>query len=178
MVTRGAGAGIHAVTPVVVRLALPGDLPAVFRIRVSVQENHLSMAQLTARGITPAWIARLMAEGALRTWCAECHGEVVGFSMVNVDAREVFALFVAPQHEGRGVGSRLLEVSVAELLRASARPLRLTTGSGTRAHSFYLRRGWQQVGVDPRNDDVLLELDPGHRVEVGETRWPARGGNP
>lgn len=160
----------ECIGPVMVRAALPGDVPAVFRIRVSVRQNHLSMAELAARGITEQWVARLMVDGALRTWCAECDGRVVGFSMVKIHAREVFALFVAPGFEGRGIGSRLLREAVGYLAGSGARTVRLSTGPGTRAHSFYLRRGWQEVGLDEHNEDVLLELKPAPPPGAGESR--------
>jgi GNAT superfamily N-acetyltransferase len=145
--------------PYQVRPATAADLDGVFRVRVSVAENHLSAGALAARGITPAWMARLMAEGALRVWCAEAGAEVVGFCAVKPQAREVFGLFVSPGHQGRGVGSSLLAEGMAYLAGLNRKPVRLGTAPGTRAHAFYLRRGWRPVGLDTGHGDVVLEME-------------------
>jgi GNAT superfamily N-acetyltransferase len=133
------------------------DIDEVFRIRVAVEHNHLSMQALAARGITPDWTRHLLREGILAIWCAWAPGpRMAGFCAVNVMAREIFGLFVAPSCQGEGVGSALLASAVEALAARGVGALSLATGRGTPAHGFYLRRGWVEVGDGSVAGDVAL----------------------
>ena len=61
-----------------IRVATEADVPAIFEVRTSVRENHLSLEGLAARGITPASVAE-MIRTTMRAWVAEVDGEVVAF---------------------------------------------------------------------------------------------------
>lgn len=134
-----------------------GDLPAIFDIRTSVRENALTMEELAERGITPNSFGARLEEQALQAWCAEVEDQLVGFSVVDSAAREVFALFVRPEAEGRGVGGALLDVAVDWLFQRGPKPIRLVTGPDTRAYVFYTKRGWRYVSLAPHGD-VWMEL--------------------
>ena len=146
-------------TELTVRPVVPADVNALLELRTSVRENHMSEARLAQIGITRASLARMLGDGNLVGWCAEQASVFAGFVLIRPDARQVFALFVAQSHAGLGVGSRLLELAVTHLRTQEASPIRLTTGPGTVAHGFYLRRGWREVGFAPDCDDVILEYD-------------------
>lgn len=132
------------------------DVGDMMRIRVAVKENALSEERLAALGITEASLVRMLGSDH-GGWCAEVEGEVVAFAMVNHTQGTIFALFVHPDFEGRGVGSALLEAAVAHLAAAGHQRLTLTTGEETRAFRFYLARGWKPTGAHLR-DDAELEL--------------------
>ncbi|GAB3280391.1 hypothetical protein GCM10027347_55590 [Larkinella harenae] len=65
---------------ITIREAFEDDIPAIFDVRTSVRENHLSIEQLADLGITDETI-----RGALRQepciWADKINGKVVGFSM-------------------------------------------------------------------------------------------------
>ena len=122
------------------------DLPEITRIRISVRENHLSVEQMAELGITHASIATRMAAGDLGCWVAENNATLAGFSMADRTGGEVFALFVDPAHEGKGHGSALLQACEDWLKQEGFAAARLNTARGTRAHAFYLRRGWRETG--------------------------------
>ena len=65
-------------------------------------------------------------------WVAERAGKVVGFSMADRADASIFALFVLPGYEGRGLGSRLLDLAVDWLRANGAEKVWLTTGPRTR----------------------------------------------
>lgn len=140
-----------------IRLADVDDIPDLFRIRTSARENHLSEEQLAALGITPASVARMLDSGEARAWCAVEGGAVLGFSMARRSERDLFALFVLPAFEGRGIGGSLLDAAVAWLRQAGSGPIRLNTGRDTRAFSVYRSRGWREVG-ELANGDAILEI--------------------
>jgi GNAT superfamily N-acetyltransferase len=130
----------------VIRTGSLADLPVITQIRTSVAENHLSVAQMEAIGITHRTIGEAMTRGDLGCWVAEDNGDPVGFAMAERKQAEIFALFVRPAQEGNGYGSALLAACEAWLKLQGVSTARLTTGEGTRAFTFYQRHGWRPTG--------------------------------
>ena len=69
----------------------------------------------------------------------------------------IFALFVLPEHEGRGLGNRLLDLALQWLWDNGAELVWLTTSPDTRAARFYVRRSWTPAGMVP-GGDMRFEL--------------------
>jgi GNAT superfamily N-acetyltransferase len=132
-----------------VREARPEDVAGIFDVRVSVRENHLDLEQLRQRGITPDSVARDFEAQHRKGFVAEDHGRVVGFCIGDADSECVWALFVLPAYEGRGLGRRLLGAVVDWLWECGAQRVWLTTGPATRAARFYRHLGWQEAGRTP-----------------------------
>lgn len=126
------------------------DVEALFDVRTSVRENHLSRAQLAALGITPESVPERLRTTS-RAWIAEAEGRAVGFAMADAAERTVFALFVRPGHDGRGIGRALMAEAEAWLFASGAAEIWLTTGGdpALRAHGFYRRLGWTPAGTEP-----------------------------
>lgn len=141
-----------------VRFATVDDLPEITRIRTSVIENHLSVEQLAARGITEASIATRMTSGALGAWVATVNSEVSAFAMADRLTGNLFALFTDPEHEGLGCGSRLLTVCEAWLRSHHLVSAHLDTAIGSKAASFYSRRGWNEVRRDAHEIFMTKQL--------------------
>jgi len=139
-----------------VRLATLADIDTLFAIRTAVLQNHLSRAQLADLGITPQVLADSIREAPC-VWVAHVNGQPAAFSMVNLAEGEVFAMFVHPAYEGRGLGRRLMAVAEAALFERHDRLFLVTDGRDEiRANGFYQRLGWSKVGqVD--GDDVRYE---------------------
>lgn len=135
----------------VVREASAADLPGIGHVRTSVIENLLTAAQLASLGITPASVATSLLTHR-KGWVAEQAGEIVAFSMADRADASIFALFVLPQYEGRGLGSRLFDLALNWLWDNGAEMAWLTTAPQTRAARFYAHRGWLPVGVEPNGD--------------------------
>lgn len=135
-------------TTIEIRPAVAADMPMIGHVRTSVVENHLSRAQLDARGITDAAVAASF-EQASRGWVAVDDGALVGFSIADRATRSIFALFVLPAHEQREIGSRLLREATSWLFEQGDDPVWLTTGANTRAAQFYAAQGWTMTGVEP-----------------------------
>jgi GNAT superfamily N-acetyltransferase len=144
--------------PGAIRPATAGDIPALFAVRTSVRENHLDLAQLAERGVTPGSIAAMLAAGDAAAWVVEEGGRVVAFSMADAQVGTVFALFVGPGSERRGHGRRLLAAAERWLFSAGWETIWLQTGREPqlRAHRLYAAAGWRLVG--PADDeDVRYE---------------------
>lgn len=133
------------------REAAGEDMPGISRVRFAVRENILTPEQLRARGITESSMAALFLTTS-RGWVAISEGEIVGFSIADREAASVFALFVHPDFEGRGIGGELFRRALDWLWASGASRLWLTTGPGTKAARFYERRGWLATGTDDHGD--------------------------
>lgn len=123
------------------------DLEAIYAVRMSVIENTLDDPSRAPPEMAASYIITIG-----RSFVAEIDGEIVGFSMVNRTGY-VWALFVRPEFEGRGVGGRLLALCV-EFLREQGVPRAfLDTGPGTRADRFYALQGWRETARDAKRVD-------------------------
>ncbi len=137
-----------------IRRAGTADLPAITDVRTSVHENHLSIEQMTVRGITEASTAAAMLSGQLSAWVVETEGSIIAFAMVEPAAGKLFALFCRPEHAGKGYGSLLLGAAEEWLRGEGARSVTLDTGEHTAAVSFYEKRGYSIIGR--KDGDVLM----------------------
>ena len=135
------------------RRALASDIDAMQRIRLGVLENKLTITSLA-----PAdYVQAIECDG--RGWVAEENGAIVGFCIAVKPANHVWALFVDPNYEGRGIGRCLLQTAVQWLEVSSDQPIWLTTEHGTRAAGFYKAAGWRHKGYS--NDGELVFEWPG-----------------
>ncbi len=137
------------------RRACSADIPAMSAIRLSVHENVLS---------DPARVTLQMYEDYLdrdgRGWVAEIDGEIAGFSYADRRDASIWALFVNPRHEGRGLGKALLALAVTWLFELGHGRVRLGTTPGTRADRFYAALGWSRMQGDGREVDYVLDKHP------------------
>ena len=88
-------------------------------------------------------------------WVWEEAGRILGFSAADTRDGTIWALFIDPEHEGRGIGRALLTVACDVLRNTGHRTASLTTDSGTRADRFYRKAGWTADGIDARGEQVF-----------------------
>lgn len=122
------------------RLARREDVPAIQRVRHAVRENRL-----VSRVIGDDEVADHL-ERLGRGWVVTVRGELVAFAIGRTDGN-VWALFVDPAHDARGLGRRLHDEMVAWMFAQGLASIWLTTEPGTRAERFYRRAGWRDCGV-------------------------------
>jgi GNAT superfamily N-acetyltransferase len=129
-----------------IRKATRADHPRISEIRLSVRENRLSKPDLVES------IANWIFDNST-FWAWEEGGAIQGFSAADPRDGTIFALFVHPSHEGRGIGRALLPLA-CQILRDSGHAVAtLTTAAGTRAERFYRLDGWIEIG---RQDDSAI----------------------
>jgi GNAT superfamily N-acetyltransferase len=103
----------------IIREATGADMPGIARVHSSVRENLLTSEQLAERA-----------------------GEIVACSMADRENGSLFALFVLPEYEGRGLGSRLMDLALQWLWDTGTECAWLTTSPDTRAARFHAHRNW------------------------------------
>lgn len=137
------------------RPARAGDWDEVRDLRLSVAENRLSDPSRVTQAMYDDYITQ---RG--RGWVAEADGAILGFCIAALDG-EVWALFVRPGCEGRGVGQALMAACVDWLTAQGVGEAVLETGAGTRAEAFYRRFGWIEAGRGRADVTFKLPLQPG-----------------
>lgn len=138
------------------RPASPGDASAMHALRMSVRENKLS----DPSKVTIADYERRLAEPG-SSWVAEVRGSVVGFAVADFPSRSIWALFVKPGFEGRGIGRSLLQEVTRRLEAAGPGTLHLSTEAGTRAERVYAAAGWARAGRLPNGEVHFVRVVPG-----------------
>ena len=126
-----------------IRLAAVADICAMHDIRLSVRENRLENPD----SVHPEDY-RQRLEGSGRGWVADVDGRIVGFAIGDASTGSVWALFVDPAWEGRGVGRALHAAMVEWLFETGHDTLRLSTTPRTRAARFYVACGWTPAGYE------------------------------
>ena len=140
-----------------IRTALPLDVAAMHAIRLSVRENQLSDPSVVTEQDDHDFMLR-----DTRRWVHELNGGIIGFVMVDVEKQNLWALFVAPEHEFKGVG-RALHAAMISYYFTRAEVLRLSTAPHTRAAEFYRRSGYREVGPTADGKELIFELASTHR---------------
>lgn len=147
----------------VLRRAVGSDAPAIAEVYLSSIHTAMPWLRLAhtdddVRG----WIAQHVIPD-LETWVAEVDGLVAAMLAFNRATRFVDALYVAPAHQGRGLGGSLLQ-RAKEL---SPEGLQLWAFQRNhRARSFYEGRGFVAVeltdgsGNEEREPDVRYAWTP------------------
>jgi GNAT superfamily N-acetyltransferase len=133
--------------PVEIRRADPGDAPALTRLAHAAKHHWRYPEELIrlwqdALTVSEDYIARHPV------FCAVRGGAVVGFYALGGegDTRELEHMWVAPEHLGAGVGTRLFEHAML-MLRAEGGS-RLQIASDPNAEGFYRRMGARRAGEE------------------------------
>jgi GNAT superfamily N-acetyltransferase len=126
------------------------DIEGMHYVRMSVVENRLLNPDLVPKTAYLPFV-----KGDAVVW--EERGCIVGFAAVDRKMGSVWALFVHPEYERKGIGQALLLEVVSGFFDGTRNLLWLTTDPGTRAEHFYRAAGWHQVGTAD-NGELRFEL--------------------
>jgi GNAT superfamily N-acetyltransferase len=117
------------------------DIEAMHAVRLAVRENVLSDPSRVERR---HYVELLQERG--RGWVHEEDARVVAFGIADHAGRSIWALFVLPAFEGRGIGRHILQLMVTWLFEQGNESIWLTTERHTRAEQFYRAAGWREAG--------------------------------
>ncbi len=126
----------------IIREAQVADIQQIQIVRNAVKENMLSDPALVPDKDVEDYIIR-RGKG----WVSEMDGVITGFSIVSVMDNNVWALFMDPNYEAKGVGKKLHDVMIDWYFTQTDKTIWLSTGPGTRAEAFYRKAGWKETGL-------------------------------
>lgn len=125
-----------------IRTATIDDIPQIMLVRNSVKENKLSHPDaVTAKDCEEF----LLQKG--KGWVCEIDHKVVGFSMVDLKNKNVWALFLNPNFEKKGIGRKLHYIMLDWYFSQTKENIWLGTSPKTRAEIFYRKSGWKEIGI-------------------------------
>jgi GNAT superfamily N-acetyltransferase len=125
----------------VFRTAVLTDISQMQIVRNAVKENMLSDPNL----VTDADCAEFMTQRG-KGWVCEAEDCVLGFAIADLKEHNIWALFVLPEQEGKGIGKTLHDLMLNWYFENTQETVWLSTDEGTRAEQFYTKNGWTAVG--------------------------------
>lgn len=124
------------------REATIDDIPQIQVVRNLVKENQLS---------NPALVSDKDCEEFLtvrgKGWVCEVDGKIVGFSIADLVGNNIWALFLDPQYEKKGIGRILHNLMMDWYFAQTMDTAWLSTSPKTRAENFYRKAGWRETGI-------------------------------
>ncbi len=126
----------------IIREAKLSDIPGMQVVRNSVKENTLSDPALIPDS---AYIDYLTMRG--KGWVAEMNQQICGFAIADLQTNSVWALFVNPLAEGKGIGKKLHTEMINWYFSQTQVTIWLSTAPQTRASVFYPKQGWNSMGI-------------------------------
>ena len=127
---------------VIFREATVVDIPQIQTLRNSVKENTLSNPALVPDEDVEDYIIN-RGKG----WVCEIDKTIVGFSIVSVMDKNVWALFIQPGYDKKGTGKKLHDLMMDWYFSQTGTTIWLGTAPGTRAENFYRKAGWTDAGM-------------------------------
>lgn len=150
-----------------VREASVGDALAIAQVHVASWQSAYRtlippgrLARFTVPVRTAAWRRNLAERSGVRTTVFEVGGQIVGFASIGASRElagwgEIWAIYVAPEAWGRGVGSALFADAIATLAaRGMPRVMLWVLEGNTRALQFYQGNGFVLDGTRKIDDDL------------------------
>lgn len=124
------------------REAISRDIPQMQLVRNSVKENMLSNPALVPDSDVEDYINR-RGKG----WVCETTDGIAGFAIADLQDNNIWALFILPGYEGKGIGKRLHDDMLNWYFSKTSHAAWLSTSPGTRAEQFYRKAGWKETGI-------------------------------
>lgn len=134
-----------------IRVATIADIPHIQRVRNSVKENMLS----DPSKVTDEDCREYLTQKG-RGWVYEVNNEIIGFAIVDLEEQNVWALFLNPEIEGRGIGKKLHHRMLSWYFKQKEW-IWLGTEPNTRAEGFYRKMGWREAGMYGE-DEIKFEM--------------------
>jgi GNAT superfamily N-acetyltransferase len=125
----------------IVREASTADIPQIQIVRHAVKENILSNPALVTDADCETYITQ-RGKG----WVCEINNRIVGFAIADLQDDNIWALFLDPAYEGKGIGRTLHSAMLNWYFEQGKKSVWLSTAPGTRAEQFYHKAGWTATG--------------------------------
>ncbi len=125
-----------------IRQAEIHDIQQIQIVRNAVKENTLSDPGLVTDEDCAAFIT---THG--KGWVCEINGKIVGFAIADLKGNNIWALFMHPDFEKKGIGRQLHNTMLNWYFEQTTANVWLSTAPQTRAAAFYRKAGWKETGT-------------------------------
>lgn len=132
---------------VIIRKAITADIPQIQMVRNSVKENMLSNPALVPDEVVEDYI-----NNRGKGWVCEIDGNIVGFAIVSIKDQNIWALFIQPGYDKKGIGKKLHDEMMNWYFSQTNEVIWLGTAPGTRAEAFYRKAGWRETGLHGKGE--------------------------
>jgi len=143
------------------REAQVADIGQLMRVRMSVKENVLVNTNL----VTPKDCEDYILHRG-KGWVCETGDLIVGFAIADLKDHSIWALFVQPDWEGKGIGKTLHDQMLHWYFAQTKETVWLTTAPHSRAEMFYRKSGWTETGRKP-NGEIRFEMSYCNWMKTG-----------
>jgi GNAT superfamily N-acetyltransferase len=123
------------------REAKVSDIQQIQLVRNIVKENTLSNPNLVTDKDCEEY---MMHRG--KGWVCEMDQQIVGFAIADLQDNNIWALFVHPDFEKKGIGKQLHQLML-DWYFSNNKKVWLGTAPHTRAEAFYKKAGWNPSGT-------------------------------
>ena len=148
---------------VIFREANITDIKQIQKVRHSVRENVLSNPGLVTDEDCEEFLTK-RGKG----WVCEIENNIVGFAIADLKENNIWALFVQPEFEKKGIGKKLHTAMLNWYFDQTKTNVWLGTAPDTRAAIFYRLNGWKQAGTHGKGEIKFeMSLDSWKKIGRG-----------
>ncbi len=133
------------------------DIPQIQMVRNAVKENTLSDPALVSDADCEEFMT-VRGKG----WVCEIEQQIVGFAIADLQDDNIWALFLLPEFEHKGIGQTLQKLMLDWYFAQGKEKVWLGTAFNTRAENFYKKSGWSVVGMHGTKET---------KFEMTKTEW-------
>ena len=135
------------------REAQISDISQIQVVRHSVKENMLSDPSL----VPDKDVEEYMTNRG-KGWVCEIDNSIVGFAIADLIENNIWALFIHPDFEARGIGKKLHQMMMDWYFVQTNEKVWLGTAPNSRAEKFYRMQGWKEVGTHGKGE-IKFEME-------------------
>ena len=152
-----------------IREANIDDIKQIQVVRNAVKENTLSDPNLVTDED-----CRIFITERGKGWVCEKERRIIGFSIADLKDENIWALFLLPEYEGRGIGRELHRLMLDWYFSHEKQQVWLSTSPGTRAEKFYRKAGWRAAGIYGKGE-IKFELTRDEWMSMKQRSLYSRG---
>jgi len=123
------------------------DIWQIQIVRNAVKENMLSDPALVPDKDVEEFITK-RGKG----WVCEIENVIAGFAIVDLVENNIWALFIHPDFEAKGIGKQLHRIMMDWYFVQTQEDIWLGTAPNSRAEIFYRMQGWKEIGVHGKGE--------------------------
>jgi GNAT superfamily N-acetyltransferase len=144
------------------REAVVSDIEQIPVVRNTVKENVLSNPALVTDKDCKEFLT-VRGKG----WVCEINNIIVGFAIADLKEKNIWALFIHPEFEKKGIGKKLHSLMLDWYFTQTKESVWLGTAPNTRAETFYRKQGWKETGMHGKEIKFEMNFESWRKTKTG-----------